>query len=395
LCLRSCARYINNSGESAVYNGGEVILTPVEISMIGYWKSVSWRDVPMRLFVTQKTKYLLYILLLLSVPFFFLYLFPYIGSDPRTPKPIHHDIIWRRDNTIAVIGDLGIWEFTDTLQVSNHSPLGNDLPLGSDGVSVAKLQENGDLAFLSTGNEDYLLNVEDQGIISTVPGATTVEWSPDGGRLASSFGPHIRLWSISQLCDNMNPQPTMVLERQADQMISSIVWSPSGNMLATADYESTIEIWDVESGDLLHTLIHPIGETTGSFTFTWNSDGNRLASANSDGSIRIWDTSTGQTLSEFDSGFESGGAFIIKWNPHDDRLAMVSPRGVIRVADAQTGQYLIDIPVDNQAFINEIVWSPDGHRLAGIGDWVRSDTLTVWVWDANTGEILSSHYTEP
>jgi WD40 repeat protein len=88
---------------------------------------------------------------------------------------------------------------------------------------------------------------------------------------------------------------TMVEERQLcnDNSMCSFSWNRDGSKIISGSNDTTIQIWDAESGSLLNTLEGH--ESSVTLTF-WNHDDSKIFSGSRDGTIRIWDGATGQLL---------------------------------------------------------------------------------------------------
>ena len=64
------------------------------------------------------------------------------------------------------------------------------------------------------------------------------------------------------------------------------VYSPDGSKLATASFDKTLRIWDLNSGMTLRTLN---GHTGLVLCIAMTKDGSQLASGGLDNTIKIWD----------------------------------------------------------------------------------------------------------
>ena len=69
--------------------------------------------------------------------------------------------------------------------------------------------------------------------------------------------------------------------------VTSAVFSPCGNHLASASEDCTVRVWDAASGALQRTLE---GHTEAVTYVTYSPNGRWLASCSHDNTIRIWDT---------------------------------------------------------------------------------------------------------
>jgi WD40 repeat protein len=74
-----------------------------------------------------------------------------------------------------------------------------------------------------------------------------------------------------------------------EEAIKSVVFSPDGKRLASGSLDSTVRVWDVETGKQLGLPLQ--GHTGGVCSVAFSPDGKWIVSGSSDCTIRIWDVS--------------------------------------------------------------------------------------------------------
>jgi WD40 repeat protein len=72
-----------------------------------------------------------------------------------------------------------------------------------------------------------------------------------------------------------------------------VVFSPSGETLASASNDGTVRLWDPSTGETLHTLTAHTGRL---WTTAFHPSGEMLASAGDDMVVRLWNPSNGLLL---------------------------------------------------------------------------------------------------
>jgi WD40 repeat protein len=70
--------------------------------------------------------------------------------------------------------------------------------------------------------------------------------------------------------------------------VTSVDFSPDGKRLASASGDQTVKVWDAATGQLALTLQ---GHTLSVASVAFSPDGKRLASASHDLTVKVWDAS--------------------------------------------------------------------------------------------------------
>jgi WD40 repeat protein/serine/threonine protein kinase len=207
---------------------------------------------------------------------------------------------------------------------------------------------------------------------------SSVAYSPDGKRLASANGSHVKVW------DAQTSQELLSLQGGG----CKVVFSPDGKRLASGVNDRVVRVWDAQTGQKLLSLKVRYDEDLPGFGLAFSPDGKRLATACGhrdnyvyvDGAVKVWDAQTGQELLTV-----KGGVNTVAFSLDGKRLAGVdgSRGGAVKVWDAQTGQELLTCNGRHIGAVNSVVFSPDGQRLASAASDLK-------VWNAQTGEELFS-----
>ena len=75
--------------------------------------------------------------------------------------------------------------------------------------------------------------------------------------------------------------------------VKAIAITPDGQRVISAAWDNTLKIWDLATGQILHTLIGRKHEVQ---SVAISQDGNYAVSASSDRTLKIWDIETGKAL---------------------------------------------------------------------------------------------------
>lgn len=233
--------------------------------------------------------------------------------------------------------------------------------------------------------------------------ATSVSWSPDGTRLAStsSIDNRVRLWEATTCRELLVIDLPKGITGNVLDMGLTVKWSPDGKRLLTVtgdrftvgsqDYD--LILWDAETGEQISTVEIPNqtepemagGIATVSHYVTgaaadFAPGGERLATLGGDNTALVWDADlSGPKLILIG---HQNDVNSIEWSPDGRQLATASLDGSARTWDGETGTARLVLQ-GHTGRVNQAEWSPDGDRLATAGEDARA-----CIWDATTGELL-------
>jgi WD40 repeat protein len=157
------------------------------------------------------------------------------------------------------------------------------------------------------------------------------------------------------------------------QPMSSVDISPDGRFAVTASRvisfargDGTARIWELPSGRLATRLVH---DSKGLRGAVFSPDGDRVLAITDVDALdpaAIWDARSGRRLRRIGA---PGDTFFGTWSPDGERVATIDGKG-INVLDARSGALVRSFRTTTDQFPEEVVFSPDGQRVAVAGDGV-------------------------
>jgi len=185
---------------------------------------------------------------------------------------------------------------------------------------------------------------------------SSVAFTPDGQMLATAGKDGtVKLWQVAngQLVRTIAAHQTTTM---------SVAISPDGKTLATSSWDNTAKLWRITDGQLLGTLVsHQKVINVVSFS----PDGKTLATGSDDSTAKLWRVSDGQLLKTLTG--ESGRVCSVAFSPDGNMLATAGDDGIVRLWNPTDAQVLIalkDSRESEQDLIDSVAFSPDGKILA-------------------------------
>ena len=202
----------------------------------------------------------------------------------------------------------------------------------------------------------------------------SVAYSPRGDQVASaSFDKTARLWDV------VTGDCRHILTGHTGELGCSVVYSPNGNQVATRAgslfEDFSVRLWDVNTGKCLHSLLGHNAKVT---SVVYSPQGDLVASSSEDKTVRLWDADTGvcrQTLSG-----HSDKALSVAFLPRD-QVVSSSLDTTVRLWDVAVGTSQF-VPSGHTSFVRRVKSSPRGSHVA-----TCSNDMTVRLWDVKTGAL--------
>lgn len=222
--------------------------------------------------------------------------------------------------------------------------------------------------------------------------------------LIGESGQMLEVWNITS-----GTQIAELIEHQS--LITTVVFSPSGEYLISGDVDGKLVVWNVHRWEKLHSFIaHARPFRTAAFHL------NEKQFATTDGgSIFLWDVTSGEQLGS--PSVDSTFVALYKGNmrqiqrqtqsPHKPSRNLhsitFSPCGTLLAGGLYGGIHLWDaatleprmgmiLPQSCSWVVGVVVFSPCGQYLASGSWWNKTDKVSVRLWEVATGENIHTFW---
>ncbi|MEM7030366.1 MAG: WD40 repeat domain-containing protein [Chloroflexota bacterium] len=162
-------------------------------------------------------------------------------------------------------------------------------------------------------------------------------------------------------------------------LIESLAFAPSGEQFASASWDKTIQVWDVNNLDLRMRLN---GHTGPVVSLVFSPDDQQLISGSGDHTVRIWQLADGTALQTLK---DAGDAITdLSLSPNGTQIAAGSWDLFIYIWDISTGQLLHRL-AGHEGTVESLVFTPDNQTLIS-----ASADQTIRFWQMSDGLCTKS-----
>ncbi len=215
---------------------------------------------------------------------------------------------------------------------------------------------------------------------------TCVVFSPDGNRIATaSWDKTVKIWDLETGAD-------VLTLRGHGGVISSVAFSPHGDTIATASWDKTLRLWDAVDGRCTATLQGHTGVVT---AVQFSPSGNILVSGGWDKTVRFWNAKDGQPLSVLQGHQRMVTSVAV--NREGTLVASGSWDKTVRVWSREGGPNLASLK-GHSGDVTCVAFAPTGKFLASAGLdhtirlWDLDTSKELFVMRAHTGEVTALSY---
>ncbi|CAE6510283.1 unnamed protein product [Rhizoctonia solani] len=293
-------------------------------------------------------------------------------------------------------------------------------PMEGHAKSISSIAISPNGLYIASGSSDSTARMWDtrsgKAIVTLGPfgyrPVVLVAFSPDSTRVVTAIGGEIRIWAVP------SGEPIISIKDIRLSVVRTALFSSDGSQIITGAWD--IMFWDVSTGKLVNLLR---GHDSNVLSLAISPDRPQITSASEDSTIRVWDIETGNIVLGPLRG-HVGPVNRAVFSPNGLYIASCGDDYTIRIWDAQTGEMVTNPLEGHTGAVKSIAFSPDSSRLIscsfddtvriwntqqidgasalleGHTDWVRSarfssdgsqlvtggEDCCIYVWDTHTGD---------
>ncbi len=198
----------------------------------------------------------------------------------------------------------------------------------------------------------------------------TLRWSPDGRYLAAGCDLQVFVFDVAK---------KEIIEEQSEfaASVKSVAWSPDGTrLIAGSDLAYGVRMWRL--GERRSTIRLFTRDASAAAAVAWAPDGKQIASAHSNGVFVLWDVDSKKPKHIVEA---HNAVLALAYSPDGKRLA--TGGGAVKIWDVTSMALLLEIPAHDNVLVERLAWLPDGDKIL-----VLFSDSQFELWDAEKGKLL-------
>jgi WD40 repeat protein len=150
--------------------------------------------------------------------------------------------------------------------------------------------------------------------------------------LAAGVGIYYQLFYHSKKVDTGLATPERTFRAHTAE-VWAVKFSPDGRFAASGGVDSSVTIWEPNTGKIVRVLKHPLGVTY----LTISPNGKYIATSSYDAKVRIWNIQTGTVIKELEG--HKGTVWHVHFSPDGKQLASSGEDASVKIWDVAGAGY--------------------------------------------------------
>ncbi|MFX1376152.1 MAG: TIR domain-containing protein [Promethearchaeota archaeon] len=152
--------------------------------------------------------------------------------------------------------------------------------------------------------------------------------------------------------------------------VYSLTVSPDKKFIITGSVDTTVKVWELETGDSFQILEGHEKEVT---SVNISSDGTRIVTGSEDQTVKLWKLETGNLMRNFTG--HKGAIFGTLITPNDKYIVSISEDKTAKIWNWYNKKLLRSLE-GHEFSINSVDITPDGKFIATSGE----KSIKIWKW---------------
>lgn len=208
----------------------------------------------------------------------------------------------------------------------------------------------------------------------------TASFSPDGRMVVTLADTTLGIWDVSS--------GQLIHSLEMEDYMTQAQFSPDSKMVAV--FGDIAMVWDVATGKKIHDFIDPNDPYYYISSGQFSPDGRMIVTASELKISKLWDVLTGKlihTLKSKSADFFLEGSFspAAKFNPAGKIVVLTTDVSFVEIWDVFTGKVIKELLHKNGHQINSAEFSSDGRRIV-----TSSNDMTAIIWEVASGKPTHS-----